>query len=1102
MGDSVRELLADNLKILQKMLSPGSQLKSRDPGLYSVLSSILKELSAINIKMDQPGNKDHLMEEMVILQGICKQASIGIAFFDTDLRYAQINDSAASITGHKPENLIGRFLGDVLSGHFSEEVAKEFLDRFRHTLETGQINKVSGRRSILKNKPKDPFYIDWEIRRLESPGGSILGVLLTLADVTSHVLDKEVLRDMEEQIRKNRDCLEKTVEDRTADLQAAREDLMALNEELKATSEELIASNQELLATNEELASVNEQLRCEIALREEAEEEIKKSHQELSSIIESISDAFFAVSKNWRFTYINSEAERLWRRNREELTGKVLWEVFPEAVGTSFYREYNRAMFLRVAAHFEGFSPVLKRWIEVHAYPSSEGLSIYFRDISQRKRNELNLKMQNKRLEIMSETANHLLIIDDPGEIIERLFEKLSLFLELDIYFNFIYDENMQKLRLAGYSGIPEDIAIKFQCVDLDQLICGSAVKDGKPVVIEDLDSYPGPQTEMARSLGIKAYVCHPLFSRGRMIGALSFGLCKRTVFQPEELSLMQNVCNQVSISMERSHLFAQLEQNARNLLEANEQLKSEIAERRRAEEKLRLNESRLEVLLRLNQMTGSTIKDITDFVLEEGARLTGSEIGFVGTLNRDESAMDMYSLSKKAMSDCKITDKKIVFNIDKSGLWAEAVRKRQPFISNDYSAPHPAKKGIPEGHIPLSKVMVIPVFDGDRMVMVAGFANKKEDYDDSDALQITLLISGLWEILQRKKAEEELRLSNERFAKSFNASPVIMSILSQKEFRIIDVNEAFLRGTGYSLGEVIGRTIKNLNILADDEGQLLEINKMLKERGVFYNREMRYRTRTGEIRIGLTSAETIYLNSEPCILGVMQDITEKRQLEKEIARLERLNLVGQMAAGIGHEIRNPMTAVRGFLQLLGNRKEHSDYRHYFNLMIDELDRANSIITEYLSLARNKPVDLVELKLDSVLRVLQPLIKADALNAGVDVDIKLEEVPGFPLNENEIRQLVLNLVRNGVEAMPAGGTLTIKTYCEGDEVVLSVKDQGKGLDEEALEKLGTPFFSTKDTGTGLGLPVCYSIAARHKAAIDVETGPGGTEFIVRFRAIR
>lgn len=231
--------------------------------------------------------------------------------------------------------------------------------------------------------------------------------------------------------------------------------------------------------------------------------------------------------------------------------------------------------------------------------------------------------------------------------------------------------------------------------------------------------------------------------------------------------------------------------------------------------------------------------------------------------------------------------------------------------------------------------------------------------------------------------------------------------------------------------------------------------------------------------------------------LGI--DITEQKRLDVEIARLDRLNLVGEMAAGIGHEIRNPMTAVRGFLQMLGEKDDCARYKDYFELMIDELDRANSIITEFLSLAKNKAVELKSKDLNNIVHAILPLISADAIVTDKYIEVVLDEVPNLLLDEKEIRQLILNLVRNGLEAMSPGGTLTLKTFSESDEVVLAVVDQGRGIEPAVLEKIGTPFYTTKENGTGLGLAVCYSIAARHKASITVDTGPTGTTFYVRFK---
>jgi len=206
------------------------------------------------------------------------------------------------------------------------------------------------------------------------------------------------------------------------------------------------------------------------------------------------------------------------------------------------------------------------------------------------------------------------------------------------------------------------------------------------------------------------------------------------------------------------------------------------------------------------------------------------------------------------------------------------------------------------------------------------------------------------------------------------------------------------------------------------------------------------------------------------------------------------------MAAGIGHEIRNPMTTVRGFLQLLGGKERYTQDKEFMNLMVDELDRCNAIITEYLTLAKDKSVELKRQCLNQKIRAIMPLLQADAMKQDKSIEVELNAIPYLVIDGNEIKQLILNLVRNGLEAMSPGGLLSIKTYRTDDEVILTVQDQGSGIAPEVLEKIGTPFFTTKDNGTGLGLAVCYSIAQRNNAKIDIETSASGTTFYVRFKA--
>ena len=187
-----------------------------------------------------------------------------------------------------------------------------------------------------------------------------------------------------------------------------------------------------------------------------------------------------------------------------------------------------------------------------------------------------------------------------------------------------------------------------------------------------------------------------------------------------------------------------------------------DVTEQKRIGDQLRLNEARLQALVQLNQMTGASLQEIADFAFDAAVALTGSTIGYLAFMNEDESVLSMHSWSKTAMRECTIIDKPIVYQVVNTGLWGEAVRQRKPVITNDYQAPNPLKKGHPEGHVKVLRHMNAPILDGERIVIVAGVGNKAAAYDDSDVRQLTLLMQGMWQLLQRKRAEEEIRLARD----------------------------------------------------------------------------------------------------------------------------------------------------------------------------------------------------------------------------------------------------------------------------------------------------------------------------------------------------
>jgi len=230
----------------------------------------------------------------------------------------------------------------------------------------------------------------------------------------------------------------------------------------------------------------------------------------------------------------------------------------------------------------------------------------------------------------------------------------------------------------------------------------------------------------------------------------------------------------------------------------------------------------------------------------------------------------------------------------------------------------------------------------------------------------------------------------------------------------------------------------------------------------------------------------------------ISEDITSYVTLQKEIARMDRLNLMGNMAAGLAHEIRNPMTVVKGYLQYF-KKKIPANLHNQFDLVLSELVRIEIIISDFLSIAKNAPAELEKQDLNMIINSIAPLLQTDAIRRGMILELKLsEDIPHLVLAVKEMKQLLLNIAMNGFNAMEEHGVLTIETKVQGNMVLLYIADCGSGIPKELQSKIFDPFFTTRDEGTGLGLSVCARIVADHGGTIELDSEEGrGTRFIIK-----
>jgi len=227
-----------------------------------------------------------------------------------------------------------------------------------------------------------------------------------------------------------------------------------------------------------------------------------------------------------------------------------------------------------------------------------------------------------------------------------------------------------------------------------------------------------------------------------------------------------------------------------------------DVTRKKRAIETFRLNESRLNALLDLNQMSGIPLNEITGHALEKAIELTSSKLGYCAFVNEDEKIIQMYSWSKMAIKNCKIKHKQKTYHLDQMGLWGEAIRQRKPIITNEYKAPNPNKRGQPEGHVSILRHMNVPIFDQGSIVMIAGVGNKRKNYDPSDVRQVILLMEGMWNIIRRKQIEDNLRESEIKYRSIFEyAGPP--SLIIEEDMTISMANLKFEQFSGYPRQDV-----------------------------------------------------------------------------------------------------------------------------------------------------------------------------------------------------------------------------------------------------------------------------------------------------------
>ncbi len=365
---------------------------------------------------------------------------------------------------------------------------------------------------------------------------------------------------------------------------------------------------------------------------------------------------------------------------------------------------------------------------------------------------------------------------------------------------------------------------------------------------------------------------------------------------------------------------------------------------------------------------------------------------------------------------------------------------------------------------------------------------------------------------IERKQAEEALGRSEERFATAFHASPVAISITALANERFIDVNDSFLRLTGFSRAEVIGRTPFGLGLWANREDQT-RIEQVLTEQQPAHDLEIRFRTKSGKIIETLTSVELIDVAGQPCVLTLVHDITERRQAEEDrkqvIAELARSNReLEQFAYVASHDLQEPLRIVSSYVQLLARRyqgKLDQDADEFIAFTVEGANRMKTLINDLLAYSRvgTHGKDFAPVATDEVFdRAVSNLqLAIEDSSATVTHD----PLPSVLADDVQMTQLLQNLIGNAIKfRSKEPPRVHVGARWQGERWLFFVRDNGIGIDPQYNERIFIIFqrLHNRDeySGTGIGLAICRKIVERHGGRIWVESQPGkGATFYFTLR---
>jgi len=360
----------------------------------------------------------------------------------------------------------------------------------------------------------------------------------------------------------------------------------------------------------------------------------------------------------------------------------------------------------------------------------------------------------------------------------------------------------------------------------------------------------------------------------------------------------------------------------------------------------------------------------------------------------------------------------------------------------------------------------------------------------DPETFHVLEVVSVIRDISKQTKVEEEAKKREETYRDLVEYSPDAVFIARGN--KILFINETGAKLLGATKKEDILNK-KMLEIFHPDFHEIVKKRiKIVTSGDATDFHEYKLIRLDGNIFVAEVKAIPTIFQNKPARHIIFRDITDRKKTQELLLNSEKLNVAGQLAAGIAHEVRNPLTAIKGFLQLMEAQSDNN--QTYFEIIQSEMDRIELILSELLVLAKPHELKFETIELITLIESVKTLIDTQAIMNSVHLET-IYNAKNFTIkcDQNQLKQVVINILKNAIEAMPKGGVVTIELKKHSfNKVKILIKDTGTGMPQDILKRLGEPFFTTKEDGTGLGIMISKQIIENHDGTIHFWSDQKGT----------